>query len=110
MARLDLLQWWVASLRTKYELSESEALDVGCRLMHRLAAIRDRHGIRVALIIQYSALEVAEQPAAWERAHDTRDALKNVYDSGDSAAYQRYRSCTTTIAFTVIRRQRETGW
>jgi hypothetical protein len=104
MTRLDLLQWWVTSMRIKYELSESEALDVGCLLMRRLADIRDRQGIRAALIIQYSALEVADQPAAWERAHDqvracarkegleivdTRDALRKVYDSGDSAAYQR---------------------
>jgi hypothetical protein len=104
MTRFDLLQWWVTSMRIKYELSESEALDVGCLLMRRLADIRDRHGIRVALIIQYSALEVAEQSAAWERAHDevpacarkegleivdTRDAMQKVYDSGDSASYQR---------------------
>jgi hypothetical protein len=104
ITRLDLLQWWVTSMRIKYELSESEALDVGCLLMRRLADIRDRYGIRVALIIQYSALEVTEQSAAWEHAHDqvpacaekagleivdTRDALKKVYDSGDSAAYQR---------------------
>jgi hypothetical protein len=33
-------------------------LDVACLLMHWLADIRDGHGIRVALIIQYPALDV----------------------------------------------------
>jgi hypothetical protein len=102
MRRLDLLQWWVTSMRNTYELSEGEALDVGCLLMRRLADIRDR-GTRVVLVVQYSALEVTEQSAPWESNHahviacarnqgleiiDTRNALRAVYAQGDPA-YQR---------------------
>jgi hypothetical protein len=104
MRRLDVLQWWVTSMTTKYELSESESLDVGCLLVRRLAEILDQYGIRLALIIQYSATDVPEQSAAWEHNHahvlacarkeeleivDTRDVLKSVYETGDLAAYRR---------------------
>lgn len=104
MTRLNLLQWWVTSMRIKWELSESEGVDVSCLLMRRLADVRDREGIRVALVIQYSALEAIEDPLHWEsdRARtlgcakhqglqivDTLEALRSVYKNAGEAAYQR---------------------
>jgi lysophospholipase L1-like esterase len=104
MTRLDLLQWWVAAVRTRYELSEREALDVGCLLMRRLADFRDHNHVRVALVVQYAALEVKTQSAGWERDHarvlgcareqsievvDTRPALTAVADNPDPAVYRR---------------------
>lgn len=103
MTRLDLLQWWVTAMRIKYELSPSEALDVGCLLMRRLAEIRDRDGIRVGLVLQYSGPDGIENTLGWEhdRARlldcakhegleivDTLYPLKAVRENRDLAAYQ----------------------
>jgi hypothetical protein len=105
ITRLNLLQWWIKpdATRTKWELSESEACKVACLLMRRLAQIRDRYAIRVALVLQYSALEGIEQPLGWENTRsviltcareqglemvDTLDALRSEYHGG-VASYQR---------------------
>jgi hypothetical protein len=105
ITRLNLLQWWIKpnGTRTKWELSESEACKVACLLMRRLAQIRDQHAIRVALVLQYSALEGIQQPLDWENTRsfilacareqgldvvDTLDALRSEYRRG-VASYQR---------------------
>jgi len=106
MTRLNLLQWWVSSssMRLKYELSPEQAREVSCLLMRRLAHIRDQRGIRVALVVQYSAPEIMEQPLHWEADRsavtgcaereglevvDTLEPLRSVYRSETLASFQR---------------------
>jgi hypothetical protein len=106
MTRLNLLQWWVSSnsMRIKWELSPEQAKDVSCLLMRRLAYIRDQRGIRVALVVQYSAPEIMEEPLHWEADHsyilgcaereglqvvDMLEPLRTVYRSNDLASFQR---------------------
>jgi hypothetical protein len=103
MTRLNVLQWWTFSRRIKWELSENESVEVTCNLIQRLAQIRDRDGVRVILVLQYSGLDAAEQPLSWEPRRsrvldcagreglepvDTLDALRAVYRAGDLAAYE----------------------
>ncbi len=106
MTRLNLLQWWVSSssMRIKWELSPEQAKEVSCLLMRRLAHIRDQRGIRVALVVQYSAPEIMEKPLHWEadRSYivgcagreglevvDTLEPLRALYQNGDLASFQR---------------------
>jgi hypothetical protein len=105
MTRLNLLQWWVASpsMRIKWELSPEQAKEVSCLLMRRLAHIRDQRGIRVAMVVQYSAPEIMEQPLHWEADRsavigcaereglevvDTLEPLRSVYRRGTLASFQ----------------------
>jgi hypothetical protein len=104
MTRLNLLQWWGNPESIKFELSPDEAVQVGCLLMHRIADIRDRSGIPVALVVQYSGVEAMEQPLHWQRDRnqllacaqdrslevvDTLEALRTSYRNSDLASYQR---------------------
>jgi hypothetical protein len=106
MTRLNLLQWWVSSssMRIKWELSTEQAKEVSCLLMRRVARIRDQRGIRVALVVQYSAPEIMEQTLHWEadRSYvvdcaeregldvvDPLEPLRALYQSSDLASFQR---------------------
>jgi len=105
MTRLDLLQWWVSpSMGLKFALSADQATDVSCLLMRRLAQMRDREGIKVALVFQYSALDGLSSKLAWEPDRDrllscanreglaivdTLEALRAAYRGGNPASYQR---------------------
>jgi hypothetical protein len=104
MTRLDLMQWWVSpSMAVKFALSADQAVEVGCLLMQRLAQIRDRTGIKVALVFQYSGLDGLDSKLSWDRDRDrvlacseregldvidVLDALRAAY-RGDLASYQR---------------------
>ena len=70
MTRLNLLQWWAVPIPGKYEISNDEAVDVGCLLMRRLGELRDRHNIPVAVVFQYSGPEVMDAALAWEKDRD----------------------------------------
>jgi hypothetical protein len=67
MTRLDLLQWWVSqAMATKFVLSDSQAVDVTCLLMRRLAELRDQYNVSVFLVFQYSAIDGTESKIHWE--------------------------------------------
>jgi hypothetical protein len=105
MTRLNELQWWVApSMAIKFEMTESEADDVTCLLMHRLAQFRDQTGVKMALVVQYSALDGLTDKLSWQADHDrvmscaqrenldiidTLEATRDVYRKGGLAAYQK---------------------
>jgi hypothetical protein len=102
--RLDLMQWWVSpSMATKFALSTDQAVETSCLLMQRLAQIRDREGIKVALVFQYSGADGLDSKLAWDHDRDrvlacsqregldvidVLDTLRAAYRS-DSVSYRR---------------------
>jgi hypothetical protein len=104
MTRLNLLQWWAVPIPGKYEISNDEAVDVGCLLMRRLGELRDRHNIPVAVVFQYSGPEVMDAALAWEKDRDRiigcaerarleivdiLSALRSVYKTEGLSEYQK---------------------
>jgi hypothetical protein len=71
VTRLDLLQWWVSpSMAIKFALSPDEAVDVTCLLMQRLAQMRDREGIKVAVVLEYAGPDGLESKLTWDGDRD----------------------------------------
>jgi hypothetical protein len=67
MTRLELLQWWISpAMADRFVLSNSEAVEVTCLLMRRLAELRDRHQVPVVLVFQYGGHEAMSPALPWE--------------------------------------------
>jgi hypothetical protein len=104
MTRLDLLQWWVPpDVANRFVLSNSDAVEVTCLLMRRLAELRDRHNVPVVLVFQYAGPEAMSSALPWEADRsriiscaesekleivDGLEALRSYYRAEGEAAYR----------------------
>lgn len=61
MRRLGYMAWWRRGQPSHVEPAHDYGDKVACLLMGRLAALRDRYGVKIVLVAQYS-------PQAWETA------------------------------------------
>ncbi|MBX3501648.1 MAG: hypothetical protein KF889_19580 [Alphaproteobacteria bacterium] len=68
MRRLGHVAYWRRGQPSHVEPAHDYGGKVACLLMDRLAALRDRHRVKVALVAQYS-------PQAWEAEHFRRNEV-----------------------------------
>jgi hypothetical protein len=62
MRRLGYTAWWRRGTPSEIRPAHDKAEQVACLLMGRLAALRDKHRLRMALVAQYS-IQAWETPA-----------------------------------------------
>jgi hypothetical protein len=78
MRRLGYMAWWRRGQPSHVEPAHDYGEKVACLLMDRLAALRDRHRFKIALVAQYS-------PQTWEAEHFRRKEVAVVRAVADCA-------------------------
>jgi lysophospholipase L1-like esterase len=92
MRRLGYMAWWRRGQPSHVEPAHEHGEQVACLLMDRLAALRDRHALKIVLVAQYS-------PQAWEAEHFRRKEVAVVRAVADCA---RARGIDTIDSYAAV--------